>query len=315
MAPILREIEKIEILTLLDNYVDMVAQDNSDIVQRAMPLDDGYFRKSVAAEHGYSAVVSVDDGQASRKLLFDFGFSEHGAVYNAEILGVDFKEIECVALSHGHPDHLGGFAEVAERLGNVPMVVHPAAFINNRYLKTPAGSLLQFAQFTEEQVKEAGFELIKSEGPYPLLDDTMLFLGQIPRQVPFETGLPGFRHHDGNEEHLDTIDDDSGLVCHLKGKGLVVLAGCAHSGIINMVKWAREATGINKVHAIMGGFHLSGKFFEPVIKPTIEALKEIDPDYILPTHCTGREAAMQIEAAMPDKFILNMSGTKITFQA
>lgn len=311
----LREIEKIEILTLLDNYVDMVAQDNSDIVQRAMPLDDGFFKKSVAAEHGYSAVISVDDGQASRKLLFDFGFSEQGAVYNAEILGVDFKEIECVALSHGHPDHLGGFAEVTKRLGNVPMVVHPAAFIVNRYLKTPAGSLLQFAQFTEEQVKQAGLELIKSEGPYPLLENTMLFLGGIPRQVPFETGLPGFRHHDGTEEHLDTIDDDSGLVCHLKGKGLVILAGCAHSGIINMVKWAQEATGVDKVHAIMGGFHLSGEFFEPIIEPTIEALKEIDPDYILPTHCTGRNAAMRIEAAMPEKFILNMAGTTITFQA
>ena len=82
-----------------------------------------------------------------------------------------------------------------------------------------------------------------------------------------------------------------------------------------MVKWAREATGISKVHAIMGGFHLSGDFFEPIIEPTIEALKEIDPDYILPTHCTGRKAAMQIEAAMPGKFILNMAGTKITFKS
>ena len=114
MSNLLREIEKLEILTLLDNFVDMVAQDNTGMVQRAMPLDNGYFRKSVAAEHGYSAVISVYDDQTPRKLLLDFGFSERGAVANAEILGVDFSEIECVALSHGHPDHLGGFEEVAQ---------------------------------------------------------------------------------------------------------------------------------------------------------------------------------------------------------
>ena len=105
------------------------------------------------------------------------------------------------------------------------------------------------------------------------------------------------------------------LVFHVRGKGLVVLAGCAHSGIINTVERAREVCGVPKIHAIMGGFHLSGKFFEPIVEPTIEALKQIDPDYILPTHCTGRNAIMKIEAAMPDKFILNMSGTKITFSS
>jgi len=116
-------------------------------------------------------------------------------------------------------------------------------------------------------------------------------------------------------EEVDAIEDDTGLVFHLSCKGLVVLAGCAHSGIINTVEWAKEATGVEKVHAIMGGFHLSGTFFEPIIEPTIEAFKEIDPDHILPTHCTGRKAIMQIEAAMPDKFILNISGTKITFSS
>ena len=315
MSDLLKEVEKVEILTLLDNFVDMVAQDNSDMVQRAMPLDCGYFRKSVAAEHGYSAVISVDDGQKSRKLLLDFGFSEQGAVANAEILGVDFKEIECVALSHGHPDHLGGFAEVVKRLGNVPFVVHPTAFISPRYLKSPTGDVVNFTPFTEEEVNAAGLKLIKSEGPYALLDGAALFLGQIPRRVAFETGLPAFCRRVGDEEQVDPIEDDTALVFNLRGKGLVVLAGCAHSGIINTVEQAREVTGVKKIHAVMGGFHLSGKFFEPIIEPTVEELKKIDPDYVLPTHCTGRKAIMAIEAAMPGKFILNMSGTRITFSS
>ena len=313
MTDSLRQVDKIEIITLVDNYVDMVAQDNTEMVQRAMPLDNGYFRKSVAAEHGYAAVILIHDGPRVRRLLLDFGFSDQGAASNAELLGIDLGQIEAVALSHGHPDHLGGFNEVTKRLGSIPLVAHPAAFSSPRYLRTPDGGAINFTPFTEEQVAEAGLELIKTEGPCPMLDNTALFLGRIARQTTFETGLPAFRQGTGEDEAVDPIDDDTSLVFQLKDRGLVILAGCAHSGIINTVKHAVEATGVDKIHAVMGGFHLSGAFFEPLIKPTIAALKEFDPDYILPTHCTGRQAIMEIEAAMPDKFILNMSGTKITF--
>jgi 7,8-dihydropterin-6-yl-methyl-4-(beta-D-ribofuranosyl)aminobenzene 5'-phosphate synthase len=102
---------------------------------------------------------------------------------------------------------------------------------------------------------------------------------------------------------------------NIKGKGLVILSGCAHSGIVNTVQTAKAATGIDKVHAIMGGFHLSGPLFEPIIGRTTEELQKINPDYIVPTHCTGRNAIMNIEKEMAGKFILNMSGTKLTFSA
>jgi len=102
---------------------------------------------------------------------------------------------------------------------------------------------------------------------------------------------------------------------NVKGKGLVVLSGCSHSGIINTVTYAKKITGIEKVHAVMGGFHLSGPLFEPIIEATTEAMKEIAPNYIIPCHCTGRNAIMHIEKEMPDRFILNMSGTKLTFSA
>ena len=113
----------------------------------------------------------------------------------------------------------------------------------------------------------------------------------------------------------DPIEDDSAIVAHVKGKGLIVLSGCAHSGIINTVKYAQEVTGINKIFVVMGGFHLTGADFEPVIEPTTEALKALDPEYVIPTHCTGRKAVMNIEKEMPDKFLLNMSGTRMVFAA
>lgn len=102
---------------------------------------------------------------------------------------------------------------------------------------------------------------------------------------------------------------------NLGSKGLVVLSGCAHSGIINTAEYAREVTGINKVHVIMGGFHLTGPAFEPIIDDTVKSMKQIGPDYVIPTHCTGRKAILAIEKAMPSQFLANMSGTKLTFMA
>jgi len=96
---------------------------------------------------------------------------------------------------------------------------------------------------------------------------------------------------------------------------LVVLTGCAHSGIVNTVNYAKAVTGVNPVHVIMGGFHLAGPAAEPVVEKTIEALKKINPAYIVPTHCTGRKSVMEIEKAMPAQFILNMAGTGLTFSS
>ena len=116
-------------------------------------------------------------------------------------------------------------------------------------------------------------------------------------------------------EKLFSIPDNTAIVANVKGKGLVVLSGCAHAGIVNTVNYAREVTRNNKIFAVMGGFHLTGPDFEPIIEPTTEGLKEIDPEFVIPTHCTGRKAITHIEKEMPEKFLLNMVGTKMIFSA
>jgi 7,8-dihydropterin-6-yl-methyl-4-(beta-D-ribofuranosyl)aminobenzene 5'-phosphate synthase len=120
---------------------------------------------------------------------------------------------------------------------------------------------------------------------------------------------------DRGKETWDPIEEDSSIVMRLRGKGLVVLSGCAHSGIINTVRHAMAVTGVGKVHVVMGGFHLSGPAFEAAIGPTAEELRKIGPDFVIPCHCTGRKAIMHVEQAMPGQFILNMSGTTLTFRA
>lgn len=312
---LLKAVDKVEILTLQDNYIEITAMDNNAIVTRATPLKEGEIRASILAEHGFSALVKATKDGKTHTLLFDFGFSENGAAQNAATLGVDMNEVEAVALSHGHSDHMGGMESLAVLISrkDIPFVVHPAAFKSSRYLKWGEELKINFPKFTRNMIKKTGFDLVESEKPYPLLDNTVLFLGEIPRFTDFEKGFPIAHYQKDGQEVWDAIEDDTSLVMNLKDKGLVILSGCAHAGIVNTVRYAMNVTGVEKIHAVMGGFHLSGPFFEGIIGRTAEELQKLHPAYVIPTHCTGRKAIMAMEKQMPEQFILNMAGTKLTF--
>ena len=313
----LKEIDKVEILTLQDNYIDIAANDGTAIVQRPSSEDASGNRVSILAEHGFSAVVSLTAGGQSRKALFDFGFSATGALQNARTLGVDLTGIEAMVLSHGHMDHHGGLPAFVESLGgkDIELVLHPAAFRGSRYLKLSEERRLRLPSPDRDRLEKAGVRVAPSRTPRSLLGGTLLFLGEVPKRTEFEKGMLKARYEEDGTEKFDPIEDDSAIVAHVKGKGLVVLSGCAHSGIVNTVAYAREITGVDPVYAVMGGFHLTGADFEPIIGRTTEALKALNPRYIVPTHCTGRKASMHIEREMPGSFLLNMSGTKMVFTA
>lgn len=308
-------VDKVEILTLQDNYIEITAGDNSDIIHRAAAVKEGNIRNSILAEHGFSAVVKITHGDHIRSLLFDFGFSEHGAAYNAQALGVEMRAVEAAALSHGHSDHTGGIAALGAMIGkrDVPLAVHPAAFKAPRYLKLGEQLKIYFPPLTREMLQEAGFAPLESKEPLSLLDGDLLFLGEIPRKTDFEKGFAVAHFEENGVEKWDPIEDDTSIVMNLKGKGLVILSGCAHAGIVNTVQRAVEVTGVDKICAVMGGFHLSGPAFEPIIGRTTEELKRFHPSYVIPCHCTGRKAIMFMEKEMPGQFLLNMSGTKLTF--
>jgi 7,8-dihydropterin-6-yl-methyl-4-(beta-D-ribofuranosyl)aminobenzene 5'-phosphate synthase len=311
------EIDKIEILALQDNYIDLLAQDSSDIITRALPVKDREVKTSILAEHGFASIITVTKGHTSRSIIFDFGFSETGAALNAQAMDLDLSAIEATAISHGHLDHVGGMVELMKMVGkkNVDLVLHPEAFRNPRYLKVSDEIKHKFLAFTREKAESAGLTIVEAADPFPMLDGDIVFLGGIPRVTEYEKGAPNLYYGDHGEVKQDDFADDTSIIAHLKGKGLVVISGCAHSGIINTVRYAQKVSGVDTVFAVYGGFHLSGKNMETVIEKTTSALQEIDPEYIIPVHCTGREATASIERAMPEKLIINMSGTKLTFSA
>lgn len=312
----LNELDGVEILSLQDNYIDITAMDDSDVVRRAGNVRGGVICNSILAEHGFSALVRLSRDGRTRTILFDFGFSEHGSAFNADALDADLRQVEALVLSHGHGDHTGGLKRLLSKIGRkgLDLVLHPGALKPDRYLSR-RGVKDRFPPLCREDLEAAGLHVVSTREPLPLLGGDALFLGEIPRTTPFEKGVPhAFFLQDGKETR-DANEDDSSIAMRLKGKGLIVLSGCAHSGIINTVRHAMAVTGTGKVHAVMGGFHLSGPAFEPVIAPTAEEMKKIGPDYVIPCHCTGRKAIMRLEQAMPGQFILNMSGTTLTFRA
>ena len=141
MGVTLNEVDRIEVLTLQDNFVDIASMDSTAMVRRAMPVQDLEVKVSILAEHGFSALITVVDGDNPASVLFDFGFSEQGAAFNADALGLDLSNVETLVLSHGHMDHFGGLLPLVERIGKkgIELVLHPTAFRQQRYVKAAEG--------------------------------------------------------------------------------------------------------------------------------------------------------------------------------
>ena len=303
----IKEAEKLEVLILVDNYVDLLLPDRPPFCIRP-PLSVG--SNTFLAEHGLSLLISLEAEGKRYNVLFDTGYTETAIKNNMNMLGIDPKIIDAIVISHFHMDHTGGLRAILEGCKeNIPIFVHPDAFIYPRYMKLPDGRKLIFPRTMIKGELEKRAKIFETRDPTLICDGFMLVSGQIERRS-FEKGMPNLLlERDGKVEE-DLILDDQALIISIKGKGLVIISGCAHSGVINTIEYARKITKTEKVYAVIGGFHLSGRFFEPFIKPTIEELKKIDPEVIVPMHCTGWNAIKGISEEF-SSFILSSVGTRI----
>jgi 7,8-dihydropterin-6-yl-methyl-4-(beta-D-ribofuranosyl)aminobenzene 5'-phosphate synthase len=305
----LRPADRVEITVLVDNYIELFLGQSSNIDKRpAFSIED-----ICMAEHGLACIIKVFEGSNEHTVLMDFGISDKSLLHNANALNVDLEKINAAILSHGHFDHIGGIFEFFNRFKNTPLIIHPDAFLERR-LNNPEVSPVSIPQLDEESLKEAGAKIIKSEGPALIASDLVMVTGKVERKTSFEKGFPWAEAKIDGEWVVDPINDDQGIVINLKNKGLIIISGCAHAGIINTIKYSQKIAQSDDVHAVLGGFHLTGPLFESIIGPTIDEMKKINPDYVVPMHCTGWDAINEFKAEMPGKVILNTVGTTYIFE-
>lgn len=307
----LKEVDNVEILTILDNTVDMLLPD-ANKAKRPPRRRDAMTRDSLIAEHGFSALVKVTNGNTSETLLFDAGLSRKGLIYNMDVLDLKPKEFHAIVLSHGHADHTRGLMGMVERLGEkkMPLLLHPDAFLERKVI-FPDGHEIDLPPPDRRILSQDGIEFIEERGPSYVLGGLVLVTGQVHRTTDFETGFPLHYALRNDEWQKDPyIHDDQAVVINVRTKGLVILTGCGHAGAINTIRQAQELTGEQKVHAVIGGFHLSGPLFEPIIAPTVAALKEMNPELVVPAHCTGWKAVHAIARELPQAFVQNSVGTR-----
>lgn len=307
----LREVDKVEILTVLDNAIDLLMAGTEQVKRFPLP-PDALTRESLVAEHGFAALVTATSGNTSESLLFDAGLSKDGLIHNMDVLEIRPKELHAIVLSHGHADHTQGLMGMLERVGSrkMPLLLHPDAFLE-RKLRFPDGHEINLPPPDRRLLSQDGIELIEERGPSYLLSGLVLVTGQIHRATPFEQGFPIHYARIADQWQQDpSIHDDQAVVLHVKNKGLVILTGCGHAGAINTIRYAQELTGVQKVYAVIGGLHLTGALFERIIPPTIAALKELNPALIVPAHCTGWKATHAIARELPEVFVPNSVGTR-----
>jgi 7,8-dihydropterin-6-yl-methyl-4-(beta-D-ribofuranosyl)aminobenzene 5'-phosphate synthase len=323
----LEPVDWIRITILIDNLTDALLVDQPGVTRvnwprmfgGAVPNADARVSPktgvpdALIAEPGFSALVRVSQGSRERTILFDTGVSPNGMAENMRRLGIDPGEIEVIVLSHGHWDHITGMEGLVRMLGrtHLPVMIHPE-FWNRRRITFPGLEPAELPATSRTALEDMGFAIVEERQPSFLLDGAVLITGEVDRTTPFETG---FRGHDALRDGAWQADplilDDQALVVRVRHRGLVVLTGCGHAGIVNTVRYVRRLTGHDDVAAVVGGFHLSGPMFEPIIEPTVEAFAELAPALLAPAHCTGWKAVHRLAASFPDAFVMPTVGTTI----
>ena len=318
MAPLLPlpALDGVEITTVMDNSLDLLMA-STPVAQR-FPLQRELFSlQQLRAEHGVSMLVSTL-GQGKRDtLLFDTGVTPDGALHNLERLGIDLGSIQAIVLSHGHTDHTQGLSGLLDHLGKrrLPIVLHPDAFLKRRLVINDQVSI-DLPPPSLHDLSREGIELLVERGPSFLINGTILVTGQIERTTEFEKGYKIQEAEvDGSWQPDPWVYDDQALVIHVRTKGLVVITGCGHAGVINIVHHVRSQTGVEQIYTVLGGFHLTGALFEPIIPQTVEALRQINPAVVVPAHCTGWRATQRIAQALPEAYTPNSVGTTFKLMA
>jgi 7,8-dihydropterin-6-yl-methyl-4-(beta-D-ribofuranosyl)aminobenzene 5'-phosphate synthase len=325
----LASIDGVDIQILVDNVTDGLSSVPSFVESELAGLGR---RRGAAwvlggsclccAAHGLSCLLTIRSGERVHTILFDSGPEDRVFEQNVSRLGVDLGPVEAMVLSHGHWDHAGAMLRalqlVRDRNGgrDVLCCMHPDMF-HRRALKRPDGSFLPAEDVPSVDALTAyGGRVVSTREPQTIAGDTVFVSGEIPRKSGFEPGLPGQhrRTADGTGwEPDELVIDERFIAVNVRGKGLIVLTACSHAGVINVLTHARACFPGAKLHAVLGGLHLSG-LNERIIPQTVAGLRDFDLDVIAAGHCTGWRAMTALSNEFGDGKLVPLAvGKRLRF--
>jgi len=263
------------------------------VVENSASLGNSF----VWAQHGLSIFLELDYGREKTKLLWDTGACSEVMLHNADALHIDLSHLDLICLSHGHYDHTGGLMGILQRVnGRICVLAHPDIFVPKLKMR-PAIKFIG-PPFCRAEAEAAGAIMLDCIGPTTIAPGVMT-TGEVARLETFEK-VEGFWTVKDGQYCIDNIPDDQSLVINIEDKGLAVITGCAHAGIINTIKHAQKITGVEELYAVIGGFHLMGAD-KKRIDATAEALRGLDPAIVRPGHCTGHRAVCRLQEALGER--------------